>query len=147
MASAARVFTNRKIAEEIHGRCDQPQTMRVSGHQRKLLCSVVLSFSRRSNFGWRCAVQTLERAIEIGQVTKAGLEGYRCNAAIGPPSICQHAMRAHEAAHKHELRERRSFALEKLADIALGNPMASCHRSRRKFAFDEVAFDVVLDGA
>src|SRR6185437_10564761 len=103
--------------------------------------------STASNFRRACAVETLERSIEIGQVSKANVECDRRYATVGPSLIHQHAMRAHESSGEHELRERSSFALEELADVAVRHSLAPRNGARRKIAVGETRFDVALDGA
>ena len=106
----------------------------------------VLTINCASNIGWGRAVEMLERSVEIGQVAKTDFERDPRNTSLGPPSVRQHAVCAHEPTDEHELRERHSLTFEQLADVTVRDPLAPRHRSRRKIAVGEVRFDVGLNG-
>ena len=73
--------------------------------ERKITSRRPLSLHRAANIGRGRAVKTLERPIEIGQVPKTDFERDPRNTSLGPPSVRQHAIRAHEPTSKDELRE------------------------------------------
>src|SRR5579872_4518538 len=109
--------------------------------------SDVSAIDYRSNVRWRRAIKALECPVEIRQIAKTGLERDPRDTTVGPASIRQHAMRAHEPAVEDELREGRSFAFEELADVAVRNFLPSGNGARRKVVMGEMRFDVALDGA
>src|SRR5262245_45125219 len=103
------LFLARVHGFRARGRCPRPGMTTFMHFSASCQCSDdirdISGVPGPADFRRGCTVKTLEGAIEIGKVTKAGIEGDRRNAAVFPSPISQQAMGAHDPAAEDEFRE------------------------------------------
>src|SRR5262245_16780423 len=82
--------------------------------------------------------------IEIGKITKSGLEGDGADHVASEARIGEAAMRASEPLAQHEFGEARTLAFKQCADIAGGYSVPHRHRFDRQGPPGEIGDDVRL---